>query len=155
MSVSDEEAHQQDGSSMCHLARSCLSWEWCMNLTRGQSPMMWEREMTRVMFCPPCVDNDHADCCCILFLLANLDTITALYCYTNLISEKSFSGSISVSQSHNIITTIILSFSTSLSVFSDFSRGTKTEFGSDFILKTKSNFDFWPFVASVPCKNQK
>ena len=40
----------------------------------------------------------------------------------------------------------------------DFARGTKTEtktdFGSDFVLKTKSNFDFWPFVACVPCKNQ-
>ena len=36
---------------------------------------------------------------------------------------------------------------------SDFVRGTKTEtktdFGSDFVLKTKSNFDFWPFVACV------
>ena len=30
----------------------------------------------------------------------------------------------------------------------------KTEFGSDFILKTKSNFDIWPFVVCVPCKNQ-
>ena len=41
---------------------------------------------------------------------------------------------------------------------SDFARGTKTEtkteFSSDFVLKTKSNFDFWPFVACVPCKNQ-
>ena len=41
---------------------------------------------------------------------------------------------------------------------SDFTSGTKTEtkgeFGSDFILKTKSNFYFWPFVACVPCKNQ-
>ena len=31
---------------------------------------------------------------------------------------------------------------------------TKTDFSSDFILKRKSNFDFWPFVACVPCKNQ-
>ena len=40
----------------------------------------------------------------------------------------------------------------------DFASVTKTEtkvdFGSDFILKTKCNFDFWPFVVCVPCKNQ-
>ena len=54
------EAIERDGSSMCRLAQSCLSRERCMDLTRGQSPTMWERETT-TMFCPPRVDNDHAD----------------------------------------------------------------------------------------------
>lgn len=30
---------------------------------------------------------------------------------------------------------------------------TKTEFGSNFVLKTKSNFNFWFFMACVPCAN--
>ena len=89
------EAIERDGSSMCRLAQSCLSRERCMDLTRGQSPTMWERETT-TMFCPPRVDNDHAD-------RAPFGKSLHRHSYTN-------------SQSHNIITTIILSFSTSLSV---------------------------------------
>jgi hypothetical protein len=55
------EAVERDGLSLFRLARSCLSQEHCMNLTRGQLPTTWEREMTRAMFYrtrPPRIDND-------------------------------------------------------------------------------------------------
>ena len=52
---------EHEGAGFWQLAQNCLSWERCMNTSRGSSLPTWESETLNVMFyCTklPCRDRD-------------------------------------------------------------------------------------------------